>query len=219
MSTPPQKRRLRLAGTGAAVALLAAGCSLLGTQDHDSETSPTPEGTVQVGDGNNASEQPKPQESTDDQAQGEDSRKEDQIDFARQVTEVMLTWDPEKDLNRTSGVLQAREFMIPERAEKVGAPERPASGELWRWGDETGAVAIPTVYVPSQSFDSPGQDLPGAATQVRLTASVTWYPDGNVSSRDGRFDSEYELYFTITNDKPYQVVDFTMETTNWGKGR
>jgi len=217
-------RRRRLAATAALITLATAGCSLTGAQETGTEASPTPQATIEVGTQSAPAGEPgastgtgQPQDQ--DQADEAQARKDAQIEFAREVTEVMLTWNPGQDLNRTSGVLQAREFMIPQRAERVGAPKRPASGQLWRWADNTGAVAYPIVYVPSQSFDSPGQDLPGAATPVKLVADVYWYPDGDKASPDRRFDSTYELYFTITNDEPYRVVDFTMETTNWGEGR
>jgi hypothetical protein len=102
------------------------------------------------------------------------------LDAAR----TMTTWDPARDHNRTAAEHRARHLMTDERANRVVAPERPATGAEWIEAADRGATSVPTVelnhateltdtggsVIATWTWDSPdGSDIPTEpGTQPRI---------------------------------------------------
>lgn len=149
--------------------------------------------------------QPEPAEETLDEGQDEDplaADREAMEALGMEVAEIMTTWDPNEDFNRTAAEMRARDLMTQELAESITAPERPATGEEWLGAAEAGATSQPTAK-------------PNRATSNEVVSvEVTWVwinEAGDVISNptDRRL---YFFNFEQGQDGELLVSDFNYDT-------
>lgn len=149
--------------------------------------------------------QPEPDEETLDEGQDEDplaADREAMEELGMEVAEIMTTWDPNEDFNRTAAEMRARDLMTEELAESITAPERPATGTEWLDAAEAGATSQPSA--------SPNR----ATSNEVVSIEVTWVwvnEAGDVISNptDRRL---YFFNFETTDDGELLVSDFNYDT-------
>jgi hypothetical protein len=122
-------------------------------------------------------------------------REQTALDAAR----IMTTWTPAQDLNRTAAEQRAAHLMTEDRAARVIAPERPATGTEWLEAADRGATSVPTVELNTAT------EL--TDTGVSVTATWTWdSPDGSdIPAERGTQPRIY--FFEFTQDG--QIHDYT----------
>ncbi|PRZ12080.1 hypothetical protein BCL67_1251, partial [Nesterenkonia sandarakina] len=126
---------LLLGGIAGAFAYVALSSDEPAAQEPD----PTPEPSA-------SQVQPEPAEETADEDQDEDplADREAMEELGMEVAEIMTTWDPNEDFNRTAAEMRAADLMTEELADSITAPERPATGAEWLDAAEAGATSQPT---------------------------------------------------------------------------
>ena len=185
---------LVLGAAGGAFAYVAASSNGPTAQEPEATPEPSP---TQV--------QPEPAEETLDEGQDEDplaADREAMEALGMEVAEIMTTWDPNEDFNRTAAEMRARDLMTEELAESITAPERPATGAEWLDAAAAGATSQPTVK-PNR----------GTSNEV-VSIEATWVwvtEDGDVISNP----TERRLYFfnfDTGDDGELLVSDFNYDT-------
>lgn len=180
-----------LAGLTLAAAVALTGCTAPTTQEAGPSTA---QSTISLPAPNASSEAPAPDTAA--------KATEEQNALALKTARVMSTWTPGKDENRTASELRARELMTKERAAKVIAPARPATGDEWRRAYQTKATSVPSVELATDEHGSQ------EGLTVAVTARWTWKtPDGESFPADGY----RRYYFTFTDEAPYKIRDYTYE--------
>lgn len=166
-----------------------AGCAPPSTEDEPS-AAPTVSPTVA------SPGIPEPSSTESSPAQGESTEDPAKIELAKRAATIMTTWDPNKDFNRTAAELRARTLMTEERAKKVIAPERPATGVEWLRAAEKKATSKPTVKLMSEHHE---QDT------IAVTATWQWVTkDGESWAGEGK----QTFFFTFTDTAPYKIRDY-----------
>ncbi len=122
-----------------------------------------------------------------------------QEEAAIKAATVMSTWNPAKDFNRTDSELRARTLMTQSRAEKVLAPQRPATGQDWLAAAAAKATSVPTVSL-------------NRATEKNITSvTTTWVwktADGKILDLPAE---QRTYYFQFTTTTPHKISDYTYE--------
>ncbi|GAA1162910.1 hypothetical protein [Nesterenkonia sandarakina] len=185
---------LVLGAAGGAFAYVAVSSNEPTAQEPEQSPEPSP---TQV--------QPEPAEETLDEGQDEDplaADREAMEELGMKVAEIMTTWDPNKDYNRTAAEMRAADLMTEELADSITAPERPATGAAWLDAAAAGATSQPTA-------------TPNRATSNEVVSiEVTWIwvtEDGDVITNP----TERRLYFfnfETTDDGELLVSDFNYDT-------
>lgn len=187
---------LVLGAAGGAFAYVAVSSNGPAAEEPAQEPTPTPSPT-QV--------QPEPAEETLDEGQEEDplaADREAMEELGMEVAEIMTTWDPNEDFNRTAAEMRARDLMTEELAESITAPERPATGEEWLGAAEAGATSQPTA--------TPNRGTSNEVVSIEVT--WVWVNDaGDVISNptDRRL---YFFNFEEGDDGELLVSDFNYDT-------
>lgn len=119
---------------------------------------------------------------------------------ALQAAEVMTTWKPAEDYNRTDAEIRAAEFMTEELANSIEAPQRPATGQEWTTAAEANATSHPTVEVNQYTDTQPGT--------VSVFASWEWITE---SGETLPHEEQERIYYFAFNDQG-QIHDYTYET-------
>ena len=119
---------------------------------------------------------------------------------ALQAAEVMTTWKPAEDYNRTDAEIRAAEFMTEELANTIEAPQRPATGQEWTTAAEANATSHPTVEVNQYTDTQPGT--------VSVFASWEWITE---SGETLPHEEQERIYYFAFNDQG-QIHDYTYET-------
>ncbi|MBO0596962.1 hypothetical protein I2485_07010 [Nesterenkonia sp. E16_7] len=154
--------------------------------------------------------QPEPPEETldDGQDEGQDedplADREAMEELGMEVAEIMTTWDPNEDFNRTAAEMRAADLMTEELADSITAPERPATGAEWLDAAAAGATSQPTVK-------------PNRATSnevVSIEATWVWVSEnGDVVSNP----TERRLFFfnfEQGDDGELAVSDYSYDTVD-----
>lgn len=119
---------------------------------------------------------------------------------ALEAAEVMTTWHPAEDFNRTAAEQRARYLMADELAAKIIAPERPATGTEWNTAADSEAISQPSVEINHYTESQDGT--------VAVFATWKWVTtNGEVIPND---DYERSYYFAFNDDG--ELVDYTYET-------
>ncbi|PRZ12922.1 hypothetical protein [Nesterenkonia sandarakina] len=184
---------LLLAAAGGAFAYVAVSSNEPAAEEPEPTEEPSP-----------SASQPEPAEETLDEGQDEDplADREAMEELGMEVAEIMTTWDPNEDFNRTAAEMRARDLMTDELAESITAPERPATGTEWLEAAEAGATSQPTA-------------TPNRATSNEVVSiEVTWVwvnEAGDVISNptDRRL---YYFNFEEGDDGELLVSDFNYDT-------
>lgn len=121
-------------------------------------------------------------------------------DTALQAAEVMTTWKPAEDYNRTDAELRASQLMTDELANSIEAPQRPATGQEWNTAAEANATSHPTVEVNQYTDTQPGT--------VSVFASWEWITE---SGETLPHEEQERIYYFAFNDQG-QIHDYTYET-------
>src|SRR5699024_4654885 len=66
---------------------------------------------------------------------------------ALEAAEVMTTWKPAEDFNRTEAETRAAYLMSEDLADSLESPERPASGQDWNQAAAASATSQPDVKI------------------------------------------------------------------------
>ncbi len=119
---------------------------------------------------------------------------------ALQAAEVMTTWKPAEDYNRTDAELRASQLMTDELANSIEAPQRPATGQEWNTAAEANATSHPTVEVNQYTDTQPGT--------VSVFASWEWITE---SGETLPHEEQERIYYFAFNDQG-QIHDYTYET-------
>lgn len=119
---------------------------------------------------------------------------------ALQAAEVMTTWKPAEDYNRTDAELRASQLMTEELANSIEAPQRPATGQEWNTAAEANATSHPTVEVNQYTDTQPGT--------VSVFASWEWITE---SGETLPHEEQERIYYFAFNDQG-QIHDYTYET-------
>jgi len=119
---------------------------------------------------------------------------------ALQAAEVMTTWKPAEDYNRTDAELRASQLMTDELANSIEAPQRPATGQEWTTAAEANATSHPTVEVNQYTDTQPGT--------VSVFASWEWITE---SGETLPHEEQERIYYFAFNDQG-QIHDYTYET-------
>ena len=119
---------------------------------------------------------------------------------ALQAAEVMTTWKPAEDYNRTDAEIRAAEVMTEELANSIEAPQRPATGQEWTTAAEANATSHPTVEVNQYTDTQPGT--------VSVFASWEWITE---SGETLPHEEQERIYYFAFNDQG-QIHDYTYET-------
>lgn len=128
----------------------------------------------------------------------EQSTKEE---IALEAARIMTTWRPAEDFNQTASEKRAADLMTEERAEKIIAPERPATGAEWREAAEREAVSEP--HVELMPHTEARQDA------VSVSATWRWVAEGERPLSD---DTRRVFHFTFTKDDGEVLIhDYTWE--------
>lgn len=185
---------LLLAAAGGAFAYVAVSSNEPVAEEPEPTREPSP---TQV--------QPEPAEETLDEGQDEDPLavdREAMEELGMEVAEIMTTWDPNEDFNRTAAEMRARDLMTEELADSITAPERPATGAEWLDAAEAGATSQPTA-------------TPNRATSNEVVSiEVTWVwvnEAGDIIANP----TERRLYFfnfEEDDDGELLVSDFNYDT-------
>lgn len=119
---------------------------------------------------------------------------------AVEAAEIMTTWTPHEDFNRTAAEQRAEHLMTDDRADQIVAPEREASGEGWRTAADQNATSRPSVQLNNQTETQDGM--------VSVFASWQWITDDGEVLGTGPQERIY--YFTF--DDQGKIHDYTYET-------
>lgn len=123
---------------------------------------------------------------------------------ALQAAEIMTTWTPAEDFNRTDAELRASQLMTNELANSIEAPQRPATGKEWNTAAEANATSHPTVEVNHYTDTEPGT--------VAVVARWEWITEnGDMLPHEGQ---ERIYYFAFNDDG--EIHDYTYETVRQG---
>lgn len=119
---------------------------------------------------------------------------------ALEAAEIMTTWTPAEDFNRTESELRAAHLMSEELAASIESPERAASGAEWRSAAEQNATSQPSVQLNEQTDAQNGM--------VSVFASWQWVTEeGDVLGTD----PDERIYYFTFNDRG-EIHDYTYET-------
>ena len=130
-----------------------------------------------------------------------------QTDFeaeALTAAELMTTWTPAEDFNRTDAELRATHLMTEELANSITAPERPATGQEWLDAAEANATSQPTVEVNNYTDTEHGT--------VSVFASWEWIAESGETLPN---EEQERIYYFAFNDQG-QIHDYTYETVRQG---
>lgn len=171
----------------AALAAGLAGCTSAGTEAEPTSVPPVSAAPTPTASTSAPSTSHDHGDAVDDPAK---------IELAKQAAAIMTTWNPNKDFNRTAAEMRARKLMTSERAKKVIAPERPATGVEWLTAAEKKATSKPTVKLMTEHHE---QDT------VAVTATWQWVSkNGDSWAGEGK----QTFYFTFTDTEPYKIRDY-----------
>lgn len=119
---------------------------------------------------------------------------------ALHAAEVMSTWTPAEDFNRTDAEIRATDLMTDELANSIEAPERPATGQEWNAAAEANATSQPTVEINEFTDTQQGT--------VSVFATWEWSAEnGETIPNEG----QERIYYFAFNDQG-QIHDYTYET-------
>lgn len=186
---------LLLAAAGGAFAYVAVSSNEPAAQEPEPTPEPEPSPS-QV--------QPEPAEETLDEGQDEDplADREAMEELGMEVAEIMTTWDPNEDFNRTAAEMRARDLMTEELADSITAPERPATGSEWLDAAAAGATSQPTVK-------------PNRATSnevVSIEATWVWVNEAGDIIANPTERRLYFFNFEEGDDGELLVSDFNYDT-------
>jgi len=119
---------------------------------------------------------------------------------ALEAAEVMTTWKPAEDYNRTDAERRATRFMTDELANNIEAPERPATGQEWNAAAESHATSQPTAEINEYTDTEPGT--------VSVFASWEWITESGETLPN---EAQERIYYFAFNDQG-QIHDYTYET-------
>lgn len=126
-----------------------------------------------------------------------------QVDYetaALEAAEVMTTWYPAEDFNRTAAEQRACYLMADELAANIIAPEQPAPGTEWDTAADSGATSQPRVEINNYTESRDGT--------VSVFATWEWVTtNGEVIANE---DVERIYHFAFNDDG--ELVDYTYET-------
>lgn len=191
-----------IAVVGTVFAIQRAGNHQIGDQQESDQqaTEPSPHQPTESAPTPDLRQAPGP----DEEAAGPDMSAEDREALeavALEAATMMTTWGPNEDFNQTSAELRATELMTDERADKITAPERPATGSEWLEAAEAGATSEPRVEV-NEGTES---DV------VSVIATWVWLDaDGHVVSNP---DERRVFYFDFEQvDSELLINDYQWES-------
>jgi hypothetical protein len=181
-----KRKQLMITSAFVGITLSLAACSAPSSapgQEPASPPAPTPVGSASP--------------STEGHEHGLASEDPAKVALAIEAAQIMTTWNPAKDFNRTDAEMRARKLMTPERAKEVIAPERPATGEEWLNAAAKKATSQPNVKIESAHHE-----------QDSIAVNATWQwvtADGESWAGEGKTT----FFFTFTDKAPYQIRDYT----------
>lgn len=135
---------------------------------------------------------------------------------ALRAAEIMTTWYPGSDYNRSVADQRAAGLVAARRAEAIGLPERPATGEPWNtWASRNGWT-VPSVKIRgSQDIN---EDYTGKTskntTQVEVASAWKWAAEGYNSELS---DRQYIFYFSLTKhpERGWEIEDWTTDVLDY----
>jgi len=148
--------------------------------------------------GKDADDQPQPDQSSD--AASESPALNENEDTALEAAEIMTTWKPAEDKNRTAAELRASHLMTDDRADDIVEPDRPAPGKYWNTAAEQQATSQPTVEI---NYATEAQE-----NMVSVMATWAWVAD------DGQVlpnEKQQRVYYFHFNDDG-EIADYTYQT-------
>jgi len=149
--------------------------------------------------GNDADDQPKQQDQSSDAASESPELTENET-TALEAAEIMTTWEPADDHNRTAAELRASHLMTDDRADEIVEPDRPAPGKYWNIAAQQQATSQPTVEI---NYATEIQD-----NMVSVTATWAWMADDTRILPD---DNDQRIYYFHFNDDG-EIADYTYQT-------
>ena len=130
----------------------------------------------------------------------EDMTLEDYETAALEAADVMTTWHPAEDFNRTAAEQRAGYLMADELAANIIAPERPATGTEWNTAADSGATSQPSLEINNYTESQDGT--------VSVFATWEWVTtNGEVIANE---DDERIYHFAFNDDG--ELVGYTYET-------
>ena len=116
------------------------------------------------------------------------------------AAEVMTTWKPAEDKNRTVAELRASHLMTDDRADDIVEPDRPAPGKYWNTASEHQATSQPTVEI---NYATEVQD-----NMVSVMATWAWVADNDQVLPN---EKQQRVYYFHFNDNG-EIADYTYQT-------
>jgi len=125
---------------------------------------------------------------------------------ALEAAEVMTTWQPAEDFNRTAAEQRARYLMTDELAANIITPERPATGTEWNTAADSEATSQPSVEINNYT-ESQDCTVSVLATWEWVTTNGELIPN----------EDDERIYHLAFNDDG-ELVDYTYETVPQHQG-
>lgn len=119
---------------------------------------------------------------------------------ALEAAEIMTTWKPAEDYNRTDAELRAAHLMTDEMANSIESPERQASGQDWFTAAEADATSQPQVEINQYTQTEEGT--------VSVFATWQWVTESGETLAD---EPQERIYYFAFNDQG-KIHDYTYET-------
>src|SRR5699024_12083289 len=114
--------------------------------------------------------------------------------------EIMTTWEPADDHNRTAAELRASHLMSEDRADEIVEPDRPAPGKYWNIAAQQQATSQPTVEI---NYATEAQD-----NMVSVMATWAWVADNDQVLPNEKQQRGY--YFHINDNG--EIDHYTYQT-------
>lgn len=149
--------------------------------------------------GNDADDQPKQQDQSPDAASESPELTENET-TALEAAEIMTTWEPADDHNRTAAELRASHLMTDDRADEIVEPDRPAPGKYWNIAAQQQATSQPTVEI---NYATEAQD-----NMVSVMATWAWVADDDQVLPN---ENQQRVYYFHFNDDG-EIADYTYQT-------